>query len=43
MVIDTSALIAIPGYESEAAQFAGAIQANPVRLITNCPLTNSLG
>ena len=43
MVIDTSALIAILGCETEAPQYAGAIQADPVRLITNCPLTNSLG
>jgi uncharacterized protein with PIN domain len=43
MVIDTSALIAILGYETEAPQYAGAIQADPVRLITNCPLPNSLG
>ena len=38
MVIDTSALIAILGYETEAAQFAAAIQDDPVRLISAASL-----
>jgi ribonuclease VapC len=38
MVIDTSALIAILGYEAEAPQFAEAIQSDPVRLISAASL-----
>lgn len=38
MVIDTSALIAILGNEAEAAQFAEAIEADQVRLISAASL-----
>ena len=38
MVIDTSALIAILGYETEADQFAEAIEADPTRLISAATL-----
>ena len=38
MIIDTSAIIAILGYEAEAPQFAEAIQPDPVRLISAASL-----
>ena len=41
MVIDTSALIAILGYEAEAARFAESIEADPVRLISAASLLES--
>ncbi len=41
MVIDSSALIAILGYEPEAERFAAAIQDDPIRLMSAASLLES--